>query len=125
MSTVLICPLCRTAVDQPSRGCLQCRLPAGDLVARPRSARAGEFARALWIRVLGLIGYSAVLCWFGWKSPDTLFALVPAAAVGGGILHLWKGRVWLGLAVFLMLTLLIPLLIAPAQVSGFFADIRS
>lgn len=123
----LLCPLCRGEVAPASSGCLECHLPMRDVVRHqrmvPTPARA--FRRAVRIRVLGLLAYVGVVLWCSSQLPDTLPFVVPGAVVGGGVLHVWKGRPWLGLAVFVLVVVAVPALLWPSMLTGAFSDLTN
>ena len=79
--------------------------------------------RAVWVRLLGLLLYGAAVAWAWWQLPATLPFVVPAAVLGGGVLHVGKGRPWLGLVVFTVVVVAVPLLLWPALGTGTFSDL--
>ena len=44
-------------------------------------------------------------------------------ALGGGILHVWKGRPWIGLTVFAIIVVVVPALVWPSMATGLFSDL--
>lgn len=89
------------------------------------ASRAGGVARALRLRVTGLLLYSAVVAWCVYQLPDTVPFVVPGAVLGGGILHVWKGRPWLGLVVFAVIVVVVPALLWPSVLTGAFSDLTN
>jgi hypothetical protein len=88
-------------------------------------SRAASVARAVRIRVIGLVAYVGVVLWCSSQLPDTLPFVVPGAVVGGGVLHVWKGRPWLGLAAFLVIVVAVPALLWPSMLTGVFSDVTN
>ncbi|QCX26572.1 hypothetical protein [Nocardioides jishulii] len=88
-----------------------------------RLAGRRSFARSAGMRLTGLLLYSAAVFWTWWQLRDAMVFVVPAA-VGGGLLHVWRGRPWLGLVVFWLMVVLLPILVVPALGTGFWADFR-
>lgn len=122
----LVCPLCRGEVAVGASGCLSCRLPMGDVVRHQRSPKkARSMARAASVRVTGLVLYGATVAWCAYALQGSLPFVIPGAVLGGGVLHVWKGRAWLGLAVFALIVVVVPLLLLPALGVGTFADMTS
>lgn len=120
----LVCPLCRAAVARGSLGCRPCHLPMTDVLRyAPRSDRGAGLARALWLRISGLVLYSGIVAWAWWQLPQTLAFVVPGAVVGGGVMHVLKGRPWIGLAVFAVVVVAVPLLLWPALGTGTFVNL--
>ena len=87
---------------------------------KPR-ARSRSWAKAIGVRLVGLVLYAAVIAWCVWQLPTSLPFVVPAA-IAGAILHGVKGRPWLGLLSFMVLVVTLPLLLAPALGTGAFSD---
>jgi hypothetical protein len=56
--------------------------------------------------------------------PDALVFVAPAAVLGGGLLHVWKGRTWLGFMVFTAVVILLPIVLTPALGAGFWTSVR-
>ena len=121
-SESLVCPLCSGDVLPRSSGCLPCHLPMRD-VLRHQTSGSGV-GRALRTRLTGLALYGAVVAWCVYQLPDSLPFVVPAAAFGGGVLHVWRGRPWLGLVVFAIIVVAVPMLLWPSMLTGTFADLR-
>lgn len=92
-------------------------------VVRHAGAAPRSFLRALQVRVAGLILYPAIVAWCAFQLPDTVPFVVPGAVLGGGVLHVWKGRPWLGLVVFAMVVVLVPALLWPSVLTGAFSDL--
>jgi len=67
--------------------------------------------------------YTGAVAWAWYQLPQTLPFVVPGAVLGGGILHVLKGRPWLGLAVFTLVVVAVPLLLWPALGTGTFTDL--
>lgn len=125
MTTALVCPLCRGAVPADADGCRTCHLSRADiepLAKQPGTRRAGAFLGRL---ASGLLVYGGAVLWCAWKFPDTIGFVVPAAVLGGGVLHVWKGRVLLGAVVFLAVFLLLPFLLTPSLITGFWSEYRA
>ena len=122
----LVCPLCRGQVAATSSGCLACHLPMSDVMrhqgSRP-SSRGQAVARAIQVRVAGVVFYSAVVAWCSYQLPTSLPFVVPGAVLGGGVLHVWKGRPWLGLLLFAIIVVVVPTLLWPSMATGTFADL--
>src|SRR4051812_42307938 len=96
----LVCPLCRDDVAVGASGCLSCHLPMRDVVRHQRSPRdAHSIVRAASVRITGLVFYGAVVAWCAYALHGSLAFVIPGAVLGGGVLHVWKGRPLLGLAV--------------------------
>ena len=72
---------------------------------------------------MGLVFYGAAVAWAWWQLPATLPFVVPAAVLGGGVLHVVKGRPWWGLLVFTIIVVAVPLLLWPALGTGTFSDL--
>ena len=123
---VLICPLCSGEVVPTSSGCLVCHLPMSDVQRHqprvPRS-RAQAVARAIRIRITGVVLYGALVAWCATQLRTSLPFVIPGAVLGGGVLHVWKGRPWLGLIVFAAIVVAVPALFWPSMVTGTFADL--
>lgn len=75
------------------------------------------------VRLLGVVLYGAVVAWAYLQLPTTLPFVVPGAVLGGGLLHVGKGRPWLGLVVFAVVVVAVPLLLWPALGTGFVSDL--
>jgi hypothetical protein len=75
------------------------------------------------VRFAGLVVYSATVAWAWWQLPATLPFVVPAAVLGGGVLHVVKGRPRLGLLAFTVIVVVVPLLLWPALGTGTFSDL--
>jgi hypothetical protein len=89
-----------------------------------RSPRRGAaLARALRIRLVGLVLYAATVLWCAYQLPTSLPFVVPGAVLGGGVLHVWKGRPWIGLTVFTVIVVVVPMLLWPSMATGTFADL--
>ena len=126
VTQALLCPLCRGEVALASSGCLSCHLPMRDVLRNASAApasRASAVIRALQIRVSGLLIYGAVVAWCAYQLPDTVPFVVPGAVLGGGILHVWKGRPWVGLALFATIVVVVPALLWPSILTGAFSDL--
>jgi hypothetical protein len=80
-------------------------------------------ARAIQVRITGALLYCAVVAWCTYQLPTSLPFVVPGAVLGGGILHVWKGRPWLGLMVFTVVVVAVPALLWPSMTTGTFADL--
>ncbi|GAA1477162.1 hypothetical protein GCM10009623_16080 [Nocardioides aestuarii] len=80
-------------------------------------------ARAVGVRLAGLIFYGAAVAWAWWQLPQTLPFVVPAAVLGGGVLHVGKGRPWWGLLIFGLVVVVVPVLLWPALGTGTFSDL--
>lgn len=120
----LMCPLCRGEVAVTSSGCLACHLPLRDVMRHQRSASRGRaLARGLSVRVTGVVLYSAAVVWCAYALPGALPFVVPGAVLGGGVLHAWKGRPWLGLILFTLIVVVVPFLVAPAFGIGTISDV--
>lgn len=120
----LMCPLCRGEVAVSSSGCLACHLPMRDVVRHQRSlSRGRELARAASVRITGLVLYSGVVVWCAYALTEALPFVVPAAVLGGGVLHAWKGRPLLGLTVFALIVVAVPRLLLPAVGVGALSDL--
>ncbi len=123
---VLSCPLCHGEVAPGSSGCRACRLPMSDVVRHGGSgstSRARSAARAVRVRITGLVLYTAAVVWCAYQLPTTLPFVAPAAVLGGGLLHVWKGRPWLGLALFTLIVVAVPVFVLPALSTGALADL--
>lgn len=118
----LVCPLCRGEVRPGSSGCLPCHLPMRDVVRHQR--RRSRIGRAIGIRLTGIMLYSGVVAWCAYQLPDALPFVVPGAVLGGGLLHVWRGRPWLGLLVFAVIVVAVPMLLWPSMLTGTYADLR-
>lgn len=79
-------------------------------------------ARAIRTRLSGVVLYCAAVAWCAYQLPATLPFVVPGAVLGGGILHVWKGRPWVGLAVFATIVVVVPALLWPSMMTGVFSD---
>jgi hypothetical protein len=126
VTQALLCPLCMDEVGLGSSGCLSCHLPMSDVLRHANSAptsRASAVIKALQIRVSGLLLYGAVVAWCAYQLPATVPFVVPGAVLGGGILHVWKGRPWLGLALFAIIVVVVPALLWPSVLTGAFSDL--
>ena len=120
----LICPLCHGTVQAGSSGCRTCHLPVSDVVRHGGASRSsrGGLGRAVSVRLSGLVLYAAAVWWCQYALSDALPFVVPGAVLGGGVLHVWKGRPWLGLAVFVFFVVAFPALLWPALGTGTFLD---
>ena len=65
-----------------------------------------------------------VVAWCAYRLPDTLPFVVPGAVLGGGFLHVVRGRAWWGLMVFALIVVAVPLLAWPSLLTGAFEDLR-
>ena len=81
--------------------CFSCHLPIRDVREnQPRYRRAPQTrAAGRWaaLRTLGVLVYVGLAVACAMLAPDALFVVLPAALVGI-VLHVGKGRVWVGLA---------------------------
>ena len=75
------------------------------------------------VRLFGAVLYCAVVAWCWYQLPTSLPFVVPGAALGGGILHVWKGRPWIGLTVFAIIVVVVPALVWPSMATGLFSDL--
>jgi hypothetical protein len=126
VTRVLLCPLCKGEVAPASSGCLSCHLPMRDVLRHASTtpaSRAGTVIEALRVRVFGVILYGAVVAWCAYQLPDTVAFVVPGAVLGGGVLHVWKGRPWLGLLVFAIIVVIVPALLWPSVLTGALTDV--
>ena len=121
----LICPLCRGPVAPTSSGCLACHLPMSDIRRHSgtTSSRSKPMLRAVRIRITGAVLYAAAVAWCAYQLPTSLPFVVPGAVLGGGVLHVWKGRPWLGLVVFALIVVAVPALLWPSMMTGAFSDL--
>jgi hypothetical protein len=94
-----------------------------DVQKHTAGSRGRGFVHGLGVRVVGLVFYGAAVVWAWWQLPATLPFVVPAAVLGGGLLHVVKGRPWWGLIVFTVIVVAVPLLLWPALGTGTFADL--
>jgi hypothetical protein len=94
-----------------------------DVVRNQPRPRARALARALRVRVTGLVLYAAAIVWCAHQLPTSLPFVVPGAVLGGGVLHVWKGRPWLGLLVFTLVVAVVPALFVPSMTTGWFSDL--
>ena len=120
----LTCPLCSGAVS--SSGCMTCHLSRADIerhTGRPRG-RTKNLGRAVRVRLSGIVLYGAALMWTFFQMPDAFVFVGPAAVLGGGVLHVWKGRPWLGLIVFVTIVIALPFVLMPALGTGFWTNFR-
>ena len=92
-------------------------------VVRHQRRRSG-MGRALRTRLTGLVLYSGVVAWCAYQLPDSLAFVVPGAVLGGGVLHVWRGRPWSGLLVFAIIVVAVPMLLWPSMLTGTYADLR-
>lgn len=72
--------------------------------------------------MLGVVLYSAVVVWCFYQLPDVIPFVVPGAVLGGGLLHVWRGRPALGLLVFLLVVVVLPVTVWPSLLTGAFSD---
>ena len=125
----LACPLCRGPVAVTSSGCRVCNLTLQDVLTNQslRGSDSGtrRLLRQLRLRLTGLLLYAATVAWCAFQLPDTLPFVVPGAVLGGGLLHVWKGRPWLGLLVFVVVVAVVPALLWPAMATGLFSDLTA
>lgn len=80
-------------------------------------------AKAVWIRFTGALLYCGIVAWSWYQLPSSLPFVVPAAVLGGGVLHVWKGRPWLGLIAFAVVVVAVPALFWPSMATGVFSDL--
>lgn len=73
----------------------------------------------------GAVLYTAAVAWTVVQLPDAIPFVVPGAVLGGGVLHVWKGKPWLGLVVFATIVIAVPLLLWPSLTTGFFSDLTN
>lgn len=73
----------------------------------------------------GAVLYTAAVAWTFVQLPDAIPFVVPGAVLGGGVLHVWKGKPWLGLVVFATIVIAVPLLLWPSLTTGFFSDLTN
>ena len=117
---VLVCPLCRGAVAANSSGCLPCHLPMRDVVRHQRSMpRRSSQVQG---RLIALCLYAGLLAWCAYRLPSTLTFVVPGTALAA-LLHVWKGRPWLGLMVFAVVVFAVPALLWPSMLTDSLSDI--
>jgi hypothetical protein len=121
----LTCPLCGGPVATKSSGCRTCHLPISDIRRHRASTRTrrGGFAGALWTRIVGIVLYVGIVAWAWWQLPNTLPFVVPAAVIGGGWLHVVRGRPWWGVVVFAIIVVAVPVLLWPALGTGTFSEL--
>ena len=74
------------------------------------------------MNVLPLVLYAAAVAWCASQLPTSLAFVVPGAVLGG-MLHVWKGRPWLGLLVFTVVVVVVPALFWPSLLTGTFAGL--
>jgi hypothetical protein len=127
VAEVLLCPLCAHQVAFASAGCVSCGLPMRDVlrhavVANP-SVRRRAALRARGVRLIGLVAYSAIVAWCAYQLPDAMPFVVSGAVVGGGFLHVWRCRPWLGAVVFAVMVLALPALLAPSVLTDVFSHV--
>lgn len=122
-SAALFCPLCRSEVTLGSAGCRACHLEMRDVLRN--QPRREERSRVIGQRLTGLVLYGAVVAWCVYQIPDVLPFVVPAAVLGGGVLHIWRGKPWLGLTVFALIVVVVPLLLVPSIATGTYLDFRN
>jgi hypothetical protein len=79
--------------------------------------------RAVRVRVFGAVLYTAAVAWCIYQLPSSLPFVVPGAVLGGGVLHVWKGRPWLGLILFTIIVVVVPILLWPSMTTGVFSDL--
>ena len=123
---VLVCPLCNGQVSATSSGCLDCHLTMRDVLRHQNAlpaSRGKAVARAAWLRLTGAVLYCAVVAWCSYQLPSSLPFVVPGAVLGGGVLHVWKGRPWLGVILFAIIVVVVPVLLWPSMTTGVFADL--
>ena len=125
MSTqALTCPLCRGPVAGDSSGCKVCHLPLRDIHRHgATNSRRRGVAHAIRLRLTGAVLYAAVVAWCAYQVPTSLAFVVPGAVLGGGVLHVWKGRPWLGLLVFTIVVAVVPALFWPSMTTGTLSDL--
>lgn len=120
-SRSLACPLCLGDVVPRSSGCLPCHLPMRDVLRhQPRRSRSD----AVRVRLTGLVLYGAAVAWCAYRLPDALLFVVPGAVLGG-VLHVGRGRPWLGLLVFALVVVAVPVLLWPSLLTGTYVDLRN
>lgn len=122
--SVLTCPLCRGDVRAGSYGCASCRLPMTDIVKHRPAARGARTVRALAVRLGGILLYTAAVAWTALQMRDALVFVAPAAVLGGGLLHVWKGKPWWGLLTFVAVVVALPVIMTPALGAGFWTSLR-
>lgn len=99
----LTCPVCKGAVSSSSSMCHSCHLPIREVREhQPRSRRAPRTrAAGRWaaIRLVGLFVYVGLVAVCASLEPkaQALVMVLPAALVGM-VLHVVRGRLWIGLA---------------------------
>lgn len=57
------------------------------------------------------------------QLPEVIPFVVPGAVLGGGVLHVWRGRPWLGLAGFAIIVVVVPMPLWPWVLTGAFSDL--
>lgn len=122
----LTCPLCNGKVVATSSGCRSCHLPIVDVLRhaeKSSGSRGKAVARAVRVRLTGAVLYCAVVAWCSYQLPTSLAFVVPGAVLGGGVLHVWKGRPWLGLIVFAIIVVAVPALLWPSMATGVFSEL--
>ncbi len=87
-----------------------------------RISRRG-LRRWIGVRVFGLLLYAGVVAWAWWQLPETLPFVILGAGLGGGLLHVIKGRPWLGFAVFAVTVFVAPRLLWSAFGMGALSDL--
>ena len=87
-------------------------------------SRSSSWARAVGVRIVGVLLYGAVIAWCWWQLPASLPFVAPAA-VAGLVLHGVKGRPWLAILAFAVLVVALPVILAPALGTGAFSDLAN
>jgi hypothetical protein len=108
--------------------CLSCHLPIKDVAANQAGGRTtwarSRSGRLVRRRILGLLVYPAAVTWCWFQLPTSMVFVVPGA-VAGVWLHVVKGRAWLGLAAFVIVVAVLPMILWPSLLTGFFSDLTS
>ncbi|QIX27950.1 hypothetical protein ncot_16160 [Nocardioides sp. JQ2195] len=61
--------------------------------------------------------YAAVVAWCALQMPASLTFVAPGALIGA-LIHVVKGRPWVGLGAFLLIVVVVPLLFWPSMLTG-------
>lgn len=121
--TTLRCPVCRSDVAPTSAACRSCHLPIRDVVDNQRTGRS-RTNRQVLTRLWGIPIYGGILAWCLLQLPTAAVFVVPAVVVGA-VLHVLRGRPYLGALAFLVIVVVAPALFWPSIATDAFDGLTS
>ena len=123
MLEMLTCPVCRSDVSPRSASCRSCHLPTADVVRHQRVLRSGR-REAVQTRLWGLFIYGGIVAWCLLQLPTAAVFVVPAA-VAAAVLHVVRGRPYVGGVLFLVVVVVAPAMFWPSMATDVMDDLGS